>query len=87
MQRDVDDLKAKLEAKQDEFELLEREYKKLQDKHRDTLNTEYALQTAKEHLEASMRVMQEDMQRLGAEYDEAVYTLKKEQKELIQQIA
>ncbi len=27
------------------------------------------------------------MQRLGAEYDEAVYSLKKEQKELIQQIA
>ncbi len=40
---------------------MEREYKKLQDKHRETLNNEYALQTAKEHLEASMRLMQEDV--------------------------
>jgi chromosome segregation ATPase len=43
MQKEVDDLGARLESKQDEFELLEREYKKLQDKHRDTLNSEYAL--------------------------------------------
>lgn len=87
MQKEVDDLRVRLDSKQDEFELLEREYKKLQDKHRDTLNSEYALQTAKEQLEQSMRVMQEDIQRLGAEYDEAVYRFNKEQKEVISQLA
>lgn len=61
MQVDMDDVKNRLEQKQDEFELMEREYKKLQEKHRETLNSEYNLQTAKEHLEASMRVMQEDV--------------------------
>jgi hypothetical protein len=29
MQRELDELRSKLEGKQDEFELLEREYKKL----------------------------------------------------------
>ena len=57
----MDDLHSRLEQKSDEYELMEREYKKLQEKHRETLNNEYALQTAKEHLEASMRMMQEDV--------------------------
>ena len=61
MQADLDDLHSRLEHKSDEYELMEREYKKLQEKHRETLNNEYALQTAKEHLEASMRMMQEDV--------------------------
>ena len=61
MQADLDDLHSRLEQKSDEYELMEREYKKLQEKHRETLNSEYALQTAKEHLEASMRMMQEDV--------------------------
>jgi hypothetical protein len=53
----MDELRGRLEAKTDEFEMLEKEYKKLQDKHRETMNNEYALQTAKEHLEASMLMM------------------------------
>ena len=63
-QMDMDDLRGRLEAKVDEFEMLEKEYKKLQDKHRETMNSEYALQTAKEHLEASMLMMQQDVQRI-----------------------
>jgi uncharacterized protein YhdP len=47
------------------------------------LNSEYALQTAKEHLEASMRVMQEDVQRMSVEFDEANFKFNREQKELI----
>jgi hypothetical protein len=54
----MDEVRNRLEAKCDEFEMLEKEYKKLQDKHRETMNNEYALQTAKEHLEASMLLMQ-----------------------------
>ena len=61
-QMDMDELRGRLEAKVDEFEMLEKEYKKLQDKHRETMNSEYALQTAKEHLEASMLMMQQDVQ-------------------------
>ena len=61
MQADLDDVHSRLEQKSDEYEHMEREYKKLQEKHRETLNNEYALQTAKEHLEASMRLMQEDV--------------------------
>ncbi len=57
MQKDQDELRSQLEQKHDEFELMDREYKKLQEKHRETLNNEYSLQTAKEHLEASMRLM------------------------------
>ena len=63
-QMDMDELRGRLEAKVDEFEMLEKEYKKLQDKHRETMNSEYALQTAKEHLEASMLMMQKDVQRI-----------------------
>ncbi len=63
-QMDMDELRGRLEAKVDEFEMLEKEYKKLQDKHRETMNSEYALQTAKEHLEASMLMMQQDVQRI-----------------------
>jgi phage shock protein A len=43
MQKEMDDVRSRLEQKVDEFELLEREYKKLQEKHRDTLNNEYNL--------------------------------------------
>jgi uncharacterized coiled-coil DUF342 family protein len=65
---------------------MEREYKKLQDKHRDTLNNEYNLQTTKEHLEASMRVMQEDIQRMHAEFEQNVFKWKRERQELIQRV-
>lgn len=78
MQKELDDVRGKLEQKVDEFELIEREYKKLQDKHRDTLNNEYNLQTTKEHLEASMRVMQEDIQRMNQEFEQNVFKWKRE---------
>jgi len=44
------------ESKNDEFDMIEREYKKIQEKHREVLTNEYNLQTAKDHLEVSMRV-------------------------------
>lgn len=39
VQVEIDELKSRLEAKNDEFELMEREYKKLQERHRDASNT------------------------------------------------
>ena len=65
MQTDLEEQHSRFDQKSDEYDLMEREYKKLQDKHRETLNNEYALQTAKEHLEASIRMMQEDVQRFN----------------------
>lgn len=79
-------MRGRLESKSDEFDLIEREYKKLQEKHRDTLNNEYNLQTAKEHLEASMRLMQEQQQRINSEYEESLYRFKGERQELIQRL-
>ena len=49
-------MKRKFESKVDEYDLLEREYHKLQEKHRDIINNEFNLQTAKDHLEASLKV-------------------------------
>ncbi len=56
LQSEYDDLRKILEAKTDEFDMIEREYKKLQEKHREVMNSEYNLQTAKDHLEMSVRV-------------------------------
>ena len=55
-QIEIDEVKKNYQTKVDEFDLIEREFHKLQEKHRDTLNSEYNLQTAKEHLEASLRI-------------------------------
>ncbi len=56
LQSEFDDLRKILETKTDEFDMIEREYKKLQEKHREVMNSEYNLQTAKDHLEMSVRV-------------------------------
>lgn len=53
---EFDDLKTKYEAKVDENDLTEREYHKLQEKHREVANNEYKLQITREHLEESLRV-------------------------------
>lgn len=44
----------------DECEVNDREYHKLQEKHRDLLNSEYNLATVKDHLEASLRMVSEE---------------------------
>lgn len=56
LQSEYDTLRKTFEAKNDEFDMIEREYKKLQEKHREVLTSEYNLQTAKDHLEVSVRV-------------------------------
>jgi antirestriction protein len=66
--------------------MIEREYKKLQEKHRETLTNEYKLQTDKEHLEASVRVIQDDYQKVNSEFEESLFRWKKERSDLIQKI-
>lgn len=53
---EFDDLMRQFHAKTDELDMIEKEYKKLQEKHRELLNSEFNLQTAKDHLETSVRV-------------------------------
>jgi hypothetical protein len=62
--------------------MVEREYKKLQEKHRETLNSEYNLRTAKEHLETSIRVLQEDFQKMNHELEESLIRAKSERNDL-----
>lgn len=37
-QREIEEVKMRLEGKEDEYEMIDKEYKKLQEKHRETLN-------------------------------------------------
>ena len=59
--------------------MLERELKKLQEKHRETIALVHNLQTARDHLEATLRVTHEEMNRLSAEHDEKANLWRKEQ--------
>ena len=87
LERELEDNRQTLDRKGDECALVEREYKKLQDKHRDTLASEYSLSTAKEHLETSMRVLQDDYQRVCSEYEQQTFLYKRERGELLQKVA
>ena len=46
--------------------MIEREYKKLQEKHRDVLNSEYNLQTARDHLEISVKIAHEELHKINS---------------------
>ena len=63
IQNEYESVKGLYEKKKEEHELVERELRKLQERYREALQTEYQLNTAKEHLEASLRVAQEELQK------------------------
>lgn len=54
LQRECEDVKNSLMNVKDEYDILEKEYKKLSEKHRDTMTNEYNLALSKDHLEASI---------------------------------
>ena len=54
LQRECEDVKNSLMNVKDEYDILEKEYKKLSEKHRDTMTNEYNLALSKDHLEASV---------------------------------
>eukprot|EP00347_Sterkiella_histriomuscorum_P013840 403363164 len=87
LQADYDDLMKQYQGKTDELDMVDREYKKIQEKHREVMNSEYNLQTAKDHLETSVRVSQEELQRVHAEYEESVYRWKQERNDLHQKLS
>ncbi len=61
---------------------MEKEYRKLQDKHREAINNEYNLSTVKDHLEASLKISQEDVQRINSQYEEDYMKWKQERIDL-----
>jgi hypothetical protein len=58
-ENEIRELKKKLIVKSDQFEVIEKEYAKLQEKYRDAQNIEFNLSTAKEHQDATVKI-QED---------------------------
>ena len=70
------------EKKNEEHEIIEKELRKLQDKYREALQNEYSLNTAKDHLEASLRLVQEEAQQFNEQYEEKVMQWKKERSDL-----
>ena len=83
---DVDDNGKKLECRNDEFDMMEREHHKLQEKHREVLQSEYNLATAKEHLEASLRVAQDEVNKFNDQWQDDVQGLKEERGQLISRV-
>jgi hypothetical protein len=47
--------------KTDQFEVLEKEYSKLQEKFRDSQNQEFNLSTQKEHQDATMKIQEDQI--------------------------
>ena len=66
--------------------MIEREFKKLQEKHRDVLNSEYNLQTARDHLEISVKIAHEELQKINEQYEESAMRWKQERQDLVQKI-
>ena len=56
LENEVRDTRKKLILKSDQFEMLEKEYAKLQDKYREVQNHEFNLSTNKEQAEATLKI-------------------------------
>lgn len=70
------------QSRNEECEVVERELRKLQDKHRDTIHNEYNLTTTRDHLEASLKIAQEEANSFGQQYEESAAMWKKERTDL-----
>ena len=56
VQRDHDLMRERTDSKRDGQDAVERELRKLQEKHRETVALVHGLQTSRDHLEASVRI-------------------------------
>lgn len=68
-QKEMEDLRRRLDAKSTNTEVFEKELRKLQDQHRETLAHTHSLAVAKEQLEGQVRKAQEQLARTVAEYE------------------
>ena len=69
-QSEYDFMRTNVDGKKDDTDAIDRELKKLQEKHRETIAQVHSLQTAREHLEVSVRLAQDELLRLNMEKEE-----------------
>lgn len=86
MENEVRDLKKKLVLKTDQYEVLEKEFAKLQDKYRDVQNNEFNLSTQKEHQEATVKIQEDQITKLTQRYQEDEAQWKEDKRELTAKI-
>lgn len=67
-ENEIRELKKKLIVKIDQYEVIEKEYTKLQEKYRDAQNIEFNLSTAKEHQDATVKIQEDQIQKLSCRY-------------------
>ncbi len=63
-------MKRRVEGKSTESEVIERELRKLQERHREAMAQVHQMNTAREHLEASVRIAQAEIQRERIEFEQ-----------------
>ena len=85
-ENEIRDLKKKLMIKQDQNELLEKEFAKLQDKLREVQNNEFNLSTQKEHHEATAKIQEDQIAKLTQRYQEDESQWKEDKMELTAKI-
>ena len=56
MQAEYEDMKRRVDGKTNESDVIERELRKLQERHREAMAQVHQMNTAREHLEASVRI-------------------------------
>lgn len=81
-QREYDQMKAKTDGRRDGQEAVERELKKTQEKYREAMTLVHGLQTSRDHLEASVRIAQEENARVAREREEERAIWRKERADL-----
>ena len=87
VQRDHDLMRERTESKRDGQDAVERELRKLQEKHRETVALVHGLQTSRDHLEASVRIAQDEAQRITREREEERASWRKERADLQAQLS
>ena len=85
-ENEIRELKKKLVVKSDQFDVLEKEYSKLQEKCRDSQNQEFNLSTQKEHQDATLKIQEDQIQKLTTRYQEDEAQWKLDKQELTKQI-
>lgn len=73
-------------AKSDQHEILEKEYGKIQERYRDIQNVEFNLSTQKEQQEATVKIQEDQLQKLNLRYQDDENQWKIDKAELTRQI-
>lgn len=83
---EIRELKKKLVVRVDQHEVLEKEYQKLQEKHREAQNVEFNLSTLKEQQDATVKIQEDQIAKLTQRYQEDEKQWKTDKQELTKQI-